>query len=113
MSIHATDDKKELINVIEVDPDKLKHEFEVELGGTIELKLKPHDFDHFEIIFERPWPPTAREHLTGSIGRPIRVPMPHEKDTFKGHIYFKKKDGTRKSDGVPFLAKSCPLCGGG
>jgi hypothetical protein len=112
MNIHATEDKKQVVNIIEVDPDETEHEFKVDLGGTIELRLIQHDFDLFEITFEEPGPPGVRRLLTGTFDNPIPIPMPHVISTFKGHVVFKKKGGTHKSDGVPFLAKSCPACGG-
>jgi hypothetical protein len=106
MSIHATDAKTK---VISVDPDEREHEFKVDLGVTIELKLEPHDFDHFEIIFEDSWPPSERKPLTGSTARPISLSMPHKESTFKGHIVF-KKDGTPKGKPVPFRAITCGGC---
>jgi hypothetical protein len=112
MNIHAAEDKKTVTNVIPVDPDAPDHEFKVDLGGTIELQLIRHDFDLFELTFEEPGPPGARRILTGAFGDPISIPMPHVTSTFKGRVVFKKKGGTHESDGVPFLAKSCPACGG-
>ncbi len=112
MNIHATEDKKTVTNVIPVDPDAPKHEFDVDLGGTIELKLIEHDFDLFELTFDEPGPPGAPRILTGAVDAPISIPMPQVASDFWGQIAFKKKDGTRKTDAVPFLAKSCPACGG-
>jgi hypothetical protein len=112
MNIHATEDLKRVINVIPVNPDEPEHEFKVDLGGTIELRLIRHDFDLFEITFDEPGPPGASGILTGTFEDPISIPMPLVTSDFRGRIAFKKKDGTRKSDEVPFLAKSCPACGG-
>ena len=111
MNVHVIEDKNAVRKELVVNPNGRNHEFKVELGGTIVLMLpKNSDVDTFEIIFTESWPPTARQHFTGSEGTPIEVPMPKTESEFKGHIFFKKKDGTRENDGVPFLAKSCPGC---
>ena len=112
MNIHAAEDKKTVTNVLPVDPDALEHEFKVDLGGIIELHLIDHDFDLFELTFDEPGPPGACRILSGAFDAPVSIPMPQVPSDFWGQIAFKKKDGTRKTDGVPFLAKSCPACGG-
>jgi hypothetical protein len=108
MSIHATEVATQ---IIEVDPDKPESEVKVDLGGTLEFKLKSHDFDHFEITFEESWPPNAGKHFKGTIDHPILVHMPHETKSFHYRLVFKKKDGTSKYLDGPFLAHSCPACG--
>ena|ERR1700743_382463 len=107
MNVHATDAKPK---VIEVNPDAEEHEYKVELGGILQLELKAHDFDIFEIIFEESWPPKARAPLHGSTDKHISIPMPDKKSEYKGHIVF-KKNGTPKGKPKLFKAISCMGCG--
>lgn len=107
MSSQATDTTTK---VIPINPDTHEHKFEVDLGFTIVLELEHHDFDQFEIIFEKSWPANEQQPLTGSSTSPISFSMPHNGGTYNGHIVF-KKHGTPKGKPVPFKAISCQGCG--
>ena len=86
-------------------------EFEVDLGGAFEFKNASTVLPHFEITFDNPGPPGTGTTLIGTADDPVFVQMPHAPRTFKGHIVFKREDGTSVGEPVPFLAKSCPGCG--
>jgi hypothetical protein len=113
----STQDQAVITRVIDLDPDNPIELVEIKWGGTFEFMLTPEKskvFDHFEIVFDKTFPPNASKHLKGTVGKPILVTMPDEDKDFDAHIVFKKKDGTPKvSQGVPFLARSCGNCPGG
>jgi hypothetical protein len=98
--------------VVEAAPGKTPTEVKVDLGGTLEYRNHFPDLPDFEIKFDEPGPPCASDKLTGTITDPIFVHMPDTETTFTYHILYKEKDGPCKHRDGPFIAHSCPGCGG-